>query len=100
MREKDGSLHLRKCRIKQKQKCKCLPPPFNEVEEKELTPSERRQQRKFLKKHTNPNTQGKVKIKLLLMMMMMMMMMMILMMMIRIILMINVDEVDDNIGDD
>ncbi|XP_072175820.1 extracellular sulfatase Sulf-1-like [Diadema setosum] len=63
VREADDSLHMRKCRIKHKDQCECAPPPLAVKANSEMSRSERRQQRKFLKKHTGASGQGNFKAK-------------------------------------
>nr|XP_054761053.1 uncharacterized protein LOC129267362 [Lytechinus pictus] len=54
----DGSLHLRKCRAKSKKKCVCTPPPVVTGGFKDMSKTERRQQRKILKLQSNSNKGG------------------------------------------
>nr|BAI67117.1 heparan sulfate 6-O endosulfatase [Hemicentrotus pulcherrimus] len=54
----DGSLHLRKCRTKSKKKCVCTPPPVVTGDVKDMSRTERRQQRKILKLRSDSNQGG------------------------------------------
>eukprot|EP00057_Strongylocentrotus_purpuratus_P007378 XP_011661852.1 PREDICTED: extracellular sulfatase Sulf-1 [Strongylocentrotus purpuratus] len=54
----DGSLHLRKCRAKSKKKCVCTPPPVVTGDVKDMSRTERRQQRKILKLRSDSNQGG------------------------------------------